>query len=78
MEDKGLGCQRPHQKFKYGMRVRTKANGNVHVTIVMDPITGEAFLTMHDAEVKKLECTARRQWADDQRRRQSGQRKPHR
>ena len=50
---------------KYGMRVRTKANGNVHVTIVMDPITGEAFLTMHDAEVKKLERTARRELEDD-------------
>ena len=40
---------------KYGMRVRTKANGDVYVTILMDPVTGEAFLTMHDAEVKKLE-----------------------
>ena len=39
----------------YGMRVRTKANGDVHITILMDPVTGEAFLTMHDAEVSKLE-----------------------
>ena len=39
----------------YGMRVRTKANGDVHISILLDPVTGEAFLTMHDAEVKKLE-----------------------
>ena len=39
----------------YGMRVRTKANGDVSITILMDPVTGEAFLTMHDAEVTKLE-----------------------
>ena len=39
----------------YGMRVRTKANGDVHITILLDPVSGEAFLTMHDAEVKKLE-----------------------
>jgi len=38
----------------YGMTVRTRANGDVTVTMVMDPITGEAFLTMHDAEVEKL------------------------
>ncbi|MGI9624336.1 MAG: hypothetical protein ACR2PK_16000, partial [Acidimicrobiales bacterium] len=38
----------------YGMTVRTKANGDVTVTILMDPITGEAFLTTHDAEVEKL------------------------
>jgi len=44
---------------KLGMRVRTRANGNVVVTIEMDPITGEAFLTMHDAEVKKLERNER-------------------
>ena len=43
----------------YGMRVRTKANGDVHVTILLDPVTGEAFLTMHDAEVKKLETNER-------------------
>ena len=41
---------------KYGMRVRTRANGDVVVNIRMDPVTGEAFLTMHDAEVKKLEA----------------------
>jgi hypothetical protein len=39
---------------KYGMTVRTKANGDVRVSILMDPITGEAFLTMHEAEVEKL------------------------
>lgn len=44
---------------QYGMRVRTKANGDVTVTISMDPLTGEAFLTMHDAEVKKLETNER-------------------
>jgi hypothetical protein len=38
----------------YGMTVRTKANGDVTVTIVMDPVTGEGFLTMHEAEVEKL------------------------
>ncbi len=43
----------------YGMRVHTKANGDVHVTMRMDPITGEAFLTMHDAELKKLETNER-------------------
>ena len=43
----------------YGMRVRTKANGDVYATILMDPVTGEAFLTMHDAEVKKLETAER-------------------
>ena len=49
----------------YGMRVRTKANGDVHVTILMDPVTGEAFLTMHDAEVKKLETAEREQLNED-------------
>jgi len=39
---------------KYGMTIRTRANGDVAVSILMDPITGEAFLTMHDAEVEKL------------------------
>lgn len=39
---------------KYGMTVRTKANGDVIVSIIMDPVTGEAFLTVHDAEVEKL------------------------
>ena len=43
----------------YGMRIRTKANGDVYATILMDPVTGEAFLTMHDAEVKKLETNER-------------------
>ncbi len=43
----------------YGMRVRTKANGDVIVTILMDPVTGEAFMTMHDAEVKKIEVNER-------------------
>lgn len=38
----------------YGMTVRTRANGDVTVTMLMDPITGEAFLTMHEAEVEKL------------------------
>ena len=50
---------------QYGMRVRTKANGDVYVTMLMDPITGEAFLTMHDAEVKKLERNARQELEDD-------------
>ena len=45
----------------YGMRVRTKANGDVHITILLDPVTGEAFLTMHDTEVKKLETAEREQ-----------------
>ena len=40
---------------KYGMRIRHKSNGDVLVSMHMDPLTGEAFLTMHDAEVKKLE-----------------------
>ncbi len=43
----------------YGMTVRTKTNGDVSVTILMDPVTGEAFLTMHEAEVEKLSCTER-------------------
>jgi len=43
----------------YGMRIRTKANGDVSITILLDPVTGEAFLTMHDAEVKKLETNER-------------------
>ena len=43
----------------YGMRVRTKANGDVTITILLDPVTGEAFLTMHDIEVKKLETAER-------------------
>lgn len=43
----------------YGMTVRTKANGDVSVTILMDPVTGEAFLTMHEAEVEKLSCAER-------------------
>ena len=38
----------------YGMTVRTKANGDVAVTMLMDPVTGEAFLTVHEAEVEKL------------------------
>ncbi|MDW3176012.1 MAG: hypothetical protein R8J94_01360 [Acidimicrobiia bacterium] len=38
----------------YGMSVRTKTNGDVTVTIHMDPITGEAFLTMHEREVEKI------------------------
>jgi hypothetical protein len=50
---------------KLGMRVRTRANGNVVVTIEMDPITGEAFLTMHDAEVKKLERNERERLNED-------------
>lgn len=49
----------------YGMRVRTKANGDVIVTIRMDPVTGEAFLTMHDAEVKKLETDERQALNDN-------------
>ena len=40
---------------EYGMTVRTSANGDVHVTMVMDPVTGEAFLTMHDHELAKIE-----------------------
>ena len=50
---------------KLGMPVRTRANGNVVVTIEMEPITGEAFLTMHDAEVKKLERNERERLNDD-------------
>ena len=50
---------------KYGMRARTKANGDVIVTILMDPVTGEAFLTMHDAEVKKLERNERESLHED-------------
>ncbi|MFT7476081.1 MAG: hypothetical protein ACI81L_003029 [Verrucomicrobiales bacterium] len=50
---------------KYGMRVRSKTNGDVAVSILMDPLTGEAFLTMHDAEVKKLERNEREQLNDD-------------
>ena len=50
---------------KYGMRIRTKANGDVIVTMHMDPVTGEAFLTMHDAEVKKLERAERELLNDD-------------
>ena len=47
------------------MRVRTKANGDVVVTICMDPVTGEAFLTMHDGEVKKLETNERQALNDN-------------
>lgn len=43
----------------------TKANGDVYVTILMDPVTGEAFLTMHDAEVKKLEGAEREELNDN-------------
>ena len=50
---------------KYGMRVRTRANGDVVVNIRMDPVTGEAFLTMHDAEVKKLEANEAAALNDD-------------
>ena len=50
---------------KYGMRVRTKANGDVHVAILMDPVTGEAFLTMHDAELKKVETNERQTLKED-------------
>jgi hypothetical protein len=39
---------------KYGMTVTTRANGDVAVGILMDPVTGEAFLTMHEPEVEKL------------------------
>jgi hypothetical protein len=39
---------------KYGMTLRTKANGDVTVSILMDPVTGEAFLTMHEADGEKL------------------------
>lgn len=49
----------------YGMKVRTKANGDVIVTMLMDPVTGEAFLTMHDAELKKLEKAERQQLKND-------------
>jgi len=49
---------------KYGMRVRTQG-GDVIVTIRLDPITGEAFLTMHDAEVKKLETNERQRLNDN-------------
>ena len=49
----------------YGMRVRTKTNGDVVVTILLDPVTGEAFLTMHDAEVKKLETNERQALNND-------------
>jgi len=50
---------------KYGMRIRTKANGDVVVSIRMDPVTGEAYLTMHDAEVKKLERNEREALRED-------------
>ena len=50
---------------QYGMTVRTKANGDVVVNIGMDAVTGEAFLTMHDAEVKKLERAEREELRDD-------------
>jgi hypothetical protein len=43
----------------YGMSVRTKTNGDVTVTILMDPVAGEAFLTMHEREVEKLSRTER-------------------
>ena len=44
---------------QYGMTVHTKANGDVHVSIVMDPITGEAFLNIHEAERDKLDRSER-------------------
>ena len=47
------------------MSVRTKANGEVHVSIRMGPITGEAFLTMHDAELKKIETNERQALNED-------------
>ena len=47
------------------MSVRTKANGDVHVSIRMGPITGEAFLTMHDAELKKIETNERQALNED-------------
>ena len=50
---------------KYGMRIRTKANGDVVVTMRLDAVTGEAFLTMHDAEVKKIERNRREKLKDD-------------
>jgi len=49
----------------YGMTVRTKANGDVYATILMDPVTGEAFLTMHDAELTKIERNEAEQMNDD-------------
>ena len=49
----------------YGMRVRTKASGDVHVTILMDPVTGEAFLTMHDTELKRIETNERQALNED-------------
>lgn len=44
---------------QYGMTIRTRANGDVSVTILMDPVTGEAFLTVHEAEVEKLSKSER-------------------
>ncbi|MGI9606997.1 MAG: hypothetical protein ACR2P0_12735, partial [Acidimicrobiales bacterium] len=39
---------------KYGMSCRTLKNGDVTVSMHMDPVTGDAFLTMHDREAEKL------------------------
>ena len=39
---------------QYGMTITTKVNGDVRVSILMDPVTGEAFLNIHEADVDKL------------------------
>jgi hypothetical protein len=39
---------------KYGLTTRTWNNGDVTVSLKLDPITGEAFLTMLDQETKRL------------------------
>lgn len=39
---------------KYGARTRTWGNGDVTVNMRLDPITGEAFLTMVEHETQKL------------------------
>lgn len=39
---------------KYGMTARKRANGDVAVAMLMDPITGEAFLAAHELEVDKI------------------------
>lgn len=39
---------------RYGMTTRTWKNGDVTVTMRLDAVTGEAFLTMHEHETQKL------------------------
>lgn len=51
------GSLTPHRQHRYGITLRTRPNGDITLTGTLDPLTGEALLTMLERETTTLRHT---------------------